>query len=134
MKCKCAEESHLHFGYCDSEITFADSTPMNDYKEERKYGRNDKGEQIVIDRLTVDYDKERCCNECYDKIKNEEILKLKKYMLGNPKVDEDTEITKDDKMRLKEAFKGCEICGESVEAPKREDEINICDKCNDKYP
>tara|TARA_Y100000310_G_scaffold325515_1_gene389103 strand:+ start:415 stop:669 length:255 start_codon:yes stop_codon:yes gene_type:complete len=83
MKCKCAEDSHLHYGYCDSEITFADSTPMNDYKEERKYSRNDKGEQIVIGYETIDYDKERCCNECYDKIKKEEVLKLKKYMLGN---------------------------------------------------
>ena len=59
MKCKCAEESHLHFGYCDSEITFEDSTPMNDYKEETKYSRNDKGEKIVIGYETIDYDKER---------------------------------------------------------------------------
>ena len=123
MKCRCEEESHLHFGYCNAEITFADSTPMNDYKEERKYGENDKGDKIVISYETVDYDKERCCNDCYDKIKKEEIEKLGKYLSENKKISEDIK-----------AFKGCEVCGEHIEAPKRADDINVCDKCNDKYP
>ena len=43
-------------------------------------------------------------------------------------------ISKDMKMELKEAFKGCEICGESVKSKKRNDEIHVCDSCNDKYP
>jgi len=30
--------------------------------------------------------------------------------------------------------KGCEVCGESVVAFKREDDIYVCDKCNKKYP
>ena len=137
MKCKCAEESHLHFGYCNLEITFEDSTPINDYKEERKYGKNDRGEQIVIGYETIDYDKERCCDDCYNKIKKEELSKLSKYMLIGQKIDKEIEkhplgagfIQKDVKVS-----KGCEICGEHVEAPKRADEINICDKCYDKYP
>lgn len=29
---------------------------------------------------------------------------------------------------------GCEICGENIECPKREDNINVCDDCNNKFP
>lgn len=35
---------------------------------------------------------------------------------------------------LRELKGGCEICGLSVKAPKREDGINVCDKCNEKHP
>lgn len=88
MKCRCVEIAHSHQGYCDSKITFEDSMPMN-------------------------YDKDRCCNDCYDKIKNEAISALK--------ID-------------KKVSKGCEVCGEHIDAVKRKDGINVCDRCNYKYP
>ena len=129
MTCKCTEESHLHFGYCNLKVTFEDSLPINYYKEERKYGKNSNGEQIVIDYKTVDYEKERCCNDCYDKIKNEAISALKidkkvaEHPLGAGFIQKDIKVSK-----------GCEVCGEHIDAVKRKDEINVCDKCNDKYP
>ena len=142
MTCKCTEESHLHFGCCNLKITFEDSLPINYYKKERKYGKNSNGEQIVIDYKTVDYEKERCCNDCYDKIKNEALSQFKNHKPEKPKMDKDIKnhplgagfIQKDVKMELKKAFTGCEICGESVKSKKRNDEIHICDSCNDKYP
>ena len=138
MKCKCVEENHSHQGFCNLEITFEDSLPINYYKKERNYGKNDKGEQIVIDYKTIDHDKDRCCNDCYDKIKNEVLLQFKNEK--KPKMDKEIKnhplgagfISKD--IKIKKAFRGCEICGESIKSKKRNDEINICDSCNDKYP
>ena len=132
MKCKCVEESHLHSGYCNSEITFADSTPMNDYKTEKKRGINEKGEEIVISYKTIDYDKERCCNDCYDKIKNEAISQMIGYKPKKVIINE--EISKDEKIELKKATQGCELCGECVESKKRSDGIHVCYACNNKYP
>ena len=142
MKCKCVETDHSHHGYCNLEITFDDSTPMNYYKEEKKHGKDSGGEKIVIDRKIIDYEKERCCNACYDKIKNGIISQFEKYQGKKPKTDKEIKnhplgagfISKDMKMELKKAFTGCEICGESVKSKKRNDEIHICDSCNDKYP
>ena len=142
MKCKCVETDHSHQGYCDIEITFEDSLPINYYKEEKKYGTGSSGEKIVIDRKTVDHDKDRCCNDCYDKIKNAIISQFERHKLEKPEMDKDIKnhplgagfISKDIKMELKKAFTGCEICGESVKSKKRNDEIHICDSCNDKYP
>ena len=142
MKCKCVETDHSHHGYCNLEITFDDSTPMNYYKEEKVYGKDSKGERIVIDRKTIDYEKERCCHDCYDKIKIKAISQFKKHEAEKPKMDKEIKnhplgagfISKDMKMKLKKAFQGCEICGESVKSKKRNDDIHVCDSCNDKYP
>ena len=123
MKCKCVETDHSHQGYCNLEITFEDSIPMNYYKVEKVYSKDSSGERIVIDRKTVDYDKDRCCNDCYDKIKNEAISQFEKHQEKKLKMDKE----------IKEAFTGCEICGESVKGKKGNDGINVCDFCNDKY-
>ena len=134
MKCKCVEDGHGHSGYCNTEVTFEDSLPINYYAEEKKYSEDDKGNRIVIAKNVKDVDKKRCCNDCYDKIKYEAISSLK--------IDKEIEkhplgagfISKDMKMKLKKAFQGCEICGESVKSKKRNDDIHVCDSCNDKYP
>ena len=129
MKCKCVETDHSHQGYCDLEITFEDSMPINYYKVEKIYGKDSSGKEIVIDRKTVDHDKDRCCNDCYDKIKNEAISALKidkkvaEHPLGAGFIQKDIKVSK-----------GCEVCGEHIDAVKRKDGINVCDRCNYKYP
>lgn len=77
MNCKCAEEDHGHYGYCRAEITFRDSRPMNDYKIEKVYGKDSSGNKVVIDRNVIDYEKERCCDDCYEKIKDKAIASIK---------------------------------------------------------
>ena len=118
MKCKCVETDHSHQGYCNSEITFADSAPMNDYNEER------------------------CCNDCYDKIKNDAISQFEKHKPEKVTMDKEIKdhplgagfISKDMKLKLKKATQGCEICGECVKSKRRNDGIHVCDACSDKYP
>ena len=132
MKCKCVETDHSHQGYCNSEITFEDSTPMNYYKVEKVYGKDSSGNKIVIDKKVIDYDKERCCNNCYDKIKNEAISQFEKHKSEKVVINEG--ISKDMKLKLKKATQGCEICGECVKSKRRNDGIHVCDACSDKYP
>ena len=128
MNCKCVEIEHGHQGFCNAEITFRDSNPINYYDVERVYGKGEKGERIVIDRNVLDSDKERCCDDCYDKIKNKVISSFKidkqveEHPLGAGFVQKD----------IKE-FKSCEICGEPVKNNSNSD-VLACDKCNDKYP
>ena len=142
MKCKCAETDHSHQGYCNLEITFADSTPINYYKFEKKYGKNSQGERIVIDEKVIDHDKERCCHDCYDKIKNDAISQFEKHKPEKVIMDKEIKdhplgagfISKDMKLKLKKATQGCEICGECVKSKRRNDGIHVCDACSAKYP
>ena len=136
MKCKCVEGGHGHSGYCNTEITFKGSLPINYYEIEKVYGRNNKDEKIVIDKKIVASDRERCCNDCYDKIKHEAISTLKIYK--NIDKDMNKEIKehplgagfaqKDMKVMM-----GCELCGEHVESKRRSDNIYVCNVCNSKY-
>ena len=129
MKCKCVEDGHGHSGYCNTEVTFEDSLPINYYVEEKKYSEDDKGNRIIIAENVKDVDKKRCCNDCYDKIKYEAISSLKidkeieKHPLGAGFIQKDIKVSK-----------GCEVCGEHIDAVKRKDGINVCDRCNYKYP
>lgn len=84
MNCKCEEKGHGHNGFCDIEIKFKESLPMSEYREEKQYGKDDKGEKIVIGLEYIDFEKERCCNNCYEKIKNKAIFGIK-----NKELEED---------------------------------------------
>ena len=86
MNCKCKEDGHGHYGLCDAPVSFRDSIPMDYYKDKPIYGKNGVGAKSKIGVETIDCDKNRCCNDCYDKIKNnvEEFFKKTEIRKLNP--------------------------------------------------
>ena len=136
MNCKCIENSHGHSGICNAEITFRDSSPINYYKIEKKYGKDDSGNRIVMGKDIVDADKEKCCDDCYDKTKHEAISALKIYKNIDKEMNKEIKehplgtgfAQKDMKVMM-----GCELCGEHVESKRRSDGIYVCNVCNSKH-